>query len=305
MSVRDSTSLSGDVAQWAQHALGIDAAPGTDKWQSQVLQQLTASDFMPPDDWYDAIDVYQGAASVEPELVPLGYFRDREDEAQEQVGQFASQYFDLVPQDRRDKWEELTERCAPWPVLKARLEWLGRGLKVVPTMSATVAPSIIELGNLVCRKYLRISENDERKSWLQVRLMRQKINQWEKVAQRFRIEYPELYALLPEFVDSLANFSRIRNHQRWQELIPEGLKVSVETLLLIKRGVIIAFIVFGLISLAVFARSNTGWRRPPREQPIQSQPSPRKSFEKFMNELQDKLQQQERDKGAAQPAPGL
>lgn len=215
------TSLQSDIEAWAQQTLGIATDSNSAGWQGEVLKRLTAHDLVPDDDWYDAIDVYQGTSSLAAKDAPLGYYREREVEARQLLQQFVTRFFDLPPADRWPAWIRLEALCAPWPVLGLKLQRLKRGLDVNPRLAPGASQSTIKLGNLICRNFLWPEGDFAREAWVEIRAMRRDRQYWEQVARTLRRTHPQLYQLAPELVDDFADHSRRLRRQRWQELIPD------------------------------------------------------------------------------------
>lgn len=203
-----------DVRDWARQMLGL-AGDSDEQWRSHVLQRLTAGDFVPPDAWYDAIDVYAAQFPATATAIPDGYYRDREYELREEVDQFLAQFFELPPPIRRQTWMRLSRLCAPWLPLQLRLNPLELGLDVVTDLPPETSTSIVKLRDLVCTQFLRPRGNAFREAWTELSQLRWRPEMCEGVAKALRHDHAHIYRLMPELIDEFAD-ATVR--QRWKNL---------------------------------------------------------------------------------------
>lgn len=110
------------VKHWAAEQLGRPADAPSSELRQAFMKRLRGDDFLPP--WriqqaYQAAESGRLAAQTSQEL---------ENWLRPQVEEFAAGFFQLPPDERRQRWQQLLERCSFSSPLTARLRALEAGL---------------------------------------------------------------------------------------------------------------------------------------------------------------------------------
>jgi hypothetical protein len=105
--------------------------------QRLAIRVLAEPDFFPP-----------AADSHAPFVAAL------EEQRQDEVAAFAQEFFGLPPQQRRQRWEELLERCQGFAVPTLRLRALEAGLRVDATVREGEPPPVKMLAAHLCAAFV-------------------------------------------------------------------------------------------------------------------------------------------------------
>ena len=146
--------LRDDLLTWASETMGLSAQSDSDQIRRSAFEQLAKLDFSPSESWHTALVVILGPESKAFRDVPDSYFEIREEQLNQQIDNLAQEFFQLSPEQRRARWDELYPVCQPWPQLRLWLDQLKRGLDVRPESLANTAESIQVLGTLICRSFV-------------------------------------------------------------------------------------------------------------------------------------------------------
>jgi hypothetical protein len=122
----------------------------------------------------------------------------------DEVERFIGRFFDLTPHRRREQWEELLERCDPFPRLRCRLGLLESGLDVeVKGLAPSDGPLRILIERVAATFLLRPGPREaQRQQYLQSMQLNAT---WTKAARKLRSGFPRVSQLDEELVVALAN----------------------------------------------------------------------------------------------------
>lgn len=201
-----------DLREWACDTIGIPIDTAADTFRASLLRRLAAADFLPPDDWHDAVDVLLATPQSAFTSVPEGYYEHRGSELRLEVARFAATYFDLPRDARRHQWEELSQKCAPWSPLRLWLLQLQAGLDVEWHEDHNRPASTEQFARMVCEDFLNAPGPARRETCRKLAIMRSEHGHWEVVAAAFHHDHPDIANLSPALVQEFADFT---SHHRW------------------------------------------------------------------------------------------
>src|SRR5262245_8656549 len=98
------------------HNLGDKAPPA--ETRAVLLRGLPDEDFNPPDNWYDAFVALRRLQSNT--VLPAEQQRtdfEKEECLRDEVGEFAAEFFQLLPEQRKERWTALSAACVAHPML--------------------------------------------------------------------------------------------------------------------------------------------------------------------------------------------
>src|SRR5262245_31372489 len=101
-----------NLRRWAARQLGLGPGASPEEARRAVLAGLDGEGFFPPALRQAACEVICHERDTPVTLLPS----DVEEEARlrGEVQRFAARFFTYPPGDRRERWQELADRCAPF-----------------------------------------------------------------------------------------------------------------------------------------------------------------------------------------------
>jgi hypothetical protein len=199
--------------RWAAEQLGLEADASPEEVRAAWLRLLPEEDFVPLSEWRWSLvallrrESERGLEARADEAAA----REEEDSLRDEVEDFAEGFWGLPAEARRQRWQELTARCAFAPALRARLRQLGPGLDVQSfPREGEEDTRVVELaGHLRDLFVLRPQPRAcDRQALL--RRMEEEREQWREAGGRLRRAYPALASLGSDLLDELAILSPAR-----------------------------------------------------------------------------------------------
>lgn len=192
--------------RWAAEQLGLSPDASLDEVRAAWLRRLPAEEFVPSSELRWALAALLRRPSE-------GGWEARADEAASvteeeklrgEVEMFAEQLWDFPAEERRRRWDELSDRCAFAPALRARLRLLEVGLENVPMPNEGEEKAhTIELAGHLCELFvLRPRTRTCARHALLLRMEADK-EEWKHAARRLRRAYPKLAALGNDLLDKI------------------------------------------------------------------------------------------------------
>lgn len=114
-----------DLQEWACTALGVPTGLNQDTVLQSVLLQMPACNWVPVQAHQDAIDILAEAHLGCAKELPLSYLQSRATSFSRLIENFAERFFEMPPEERRERWARLSKLALFWPkwkVLLTRLE---------------------------------------------------------------------------------------------------------------------------------------------------------------------------------------
>lgn len=254
-----------DLRGWAAAQLDLkpDAAPA--EVRAALLRQLPEDDFVPPFRRQQAARLLLAPADGAASILRQGHvLAEEEEHLRTEVDAFAGDFFKLATTERRQRWQELTARCAFSPPLAARVHGLEKGLSATVPVSASedvrsLAEQVCDL--FVSRPVVRAARRQE-----MVREMRLSVARWQAAARQLRSQAADIAALAPALLDELADWEKRLQQQRKRQQVMPTVAQQPQPTGGSKRGaiwpVILAiFVVINLLRLAISGTGGTS--RPP------------------------------------------
>ena len=251
-----------EARQWARFVL--DAPEDFDAAQPHqlLLARLKEAEFVPVAQWEEA-----GRMLVDDEFAPqpdqdLGYpfFFAFEGRLHGVMSQFVADFFQLAPDERRKKWEFLSERSKFAPALRWHLGHLKPGLDATLPADPTGDKYVDELIDHLRRTFplpppLRAAYN-QAFLW---RVAREP-KPWPKAVKRLQRRHPSLTALQPEFFNQIGNRSKSAPTAAKPMPRPTTLGSGTDT----PKWIIWVLVFVGI----AIARSASNWNSSPRTPPV-------------------------------------
>ena len=193
--------------RWAAEQLGLSPNASLDEVRAAWLRRLPEEDFVPSSELRWALAALLRRPSE-------GRWEARADElaagAEEQrlrgeVEAFAELFWEFLPKERRRCWQELMERCAFAPALRARLHLLEAGLNCVSVINETNEyPRVVELAGYVRALFvLRPGPRARARHEIHCRMECER-KAWRSDAQYLRLTRPSLASLGNDLLDKIA-----------------------------------------------------------------------------------------------------
>lgn len=199
-----------EFRRWAADQLGTSPLSPVTLARTAFCNLLRDADFVPPVEWHSAYKVL----AVDPNLAAAPVFgepnivRDVQDRLRVEIDEFTAEYFDLDPDQRRNRWGELLVRSASFRSLANWLDALAPGLDIRRDMTLNGPPQLFSLFEAVLRNFiLRPTEA----AWQRQRFNEEcqpEIGAYQYAAQQMQKRYPALAALAPDLVTQLATWSK-------------------------------------------------------------------------------------------------
>lgn len=190
--------------RWAAEQLGLSPHASADEVRAAWLRRLPEEDFVPSSELRWAL-----AALLRRQ--PEGGWEARADEAafaaeeerlRDEVEAFAEQFWDLPADERRRRWEKLTDCCAFAPTLRARLRLLEAGLAIDPHTPSEDA-RVAELASHVRELFvLRPGPRAHARQDI-LRRMENEREKWKTAVRRLRYACPALASLGADLLNKL------------------------------------------------------------------------------------------------------
>jgi hypothetical protein len=194
--------------QWAAGQLGLAADATAAEARAAFLRRLPREDFVPPLELVQAARCFGvGATAARDARTEAEVARAEEAALRVDVEEFADQYWELRPADRRTRWETLWAHANFSLGLRARLKCLEDGLDIArKQVPAGTDPLVAELACRVCDIYvLRLAARA--RAWQAVwREARRNIWGWKAAAEVLVARYPDIAALQSEAVKKFAKW---------------------------------------------------------------------------------------------------
>lgn len=177
--------------RWAAEQLEVSPDASPDEVRAAWLRRLAEDDFVPSSDSRQALEVFL-------QRHPEGGWLARADEAAAQweeeqlraeVEAFAAEFWNLSVEERRQRWENLAERCAFAPALRVRMDQLGTGLDIVAPLPRNDA-RVSELVEHVRELFVLRPGPRARLRQSLLAQMRNKWSEWRTAAHRLRHAAP-------------------------------------------------------------------------------------------------------------------
>ncbi|MDB5336069.1 MAG: hypothetical protein JWN70_1688 [Planctomycetaceae bacterium] len=184
-----------DLRNWASETARVPVTSEADRVRRAVFGQLSAHNFVPPDDWHEAVDVMLISRVDEACRLPDSYYDTRERELGQQVERFAQEFFKLDPEQRRARWGELHGLSQPWPPLRLWLDRLEPGLDVRADALENSSRSLQTLGTLICEKFVLPPPRQARLLMKELPLLLDHAVFWGKAARTMRRDFPDIAGL--------------------------------------------------------------------------------------------------------------
>ena len=266
-----------DLLNWARDTVGIAAELDTQHVRTELLRHLTAHDFVPPEEWHDAIRVLATTSVPATQPAPMHYLRARESELRPEVEQFAKTFFELDIKARGERWKQLAAQCAAIAPLRIWLNRLEAGLDVECRWDAQQPASIQEFGDLVCQAFLQLRGPAAHEFRQKLAQMRRDAGHWQPVARDFGLRYPEVAQLCPRLVSEFAHFFRTRRRMAISKClntaVSEWIPLTSDTPLSFRHSVFFILVGVAITAATIYLddshknRSRPSWMPPP---PIKS-----------------------------------
>ncbi len=194
------------LAEWAAEQLSVPPDSSPQETTSAFLRRLAEEDFVPPPALRMAWEIASARWPAQ-RSPPAWLDEPRETELRGRIEQFAGQFFNLPPEQRKAQWERLAREAEQWPRLEIRLRRLEPGLNVdfkpLPKLGLREA-KLIQLARelfplapearAVRRRQLLHSNIDG------------DIRPWQKAAARLRRWHREVADLAPDLLIPLATW---------------------------------------------------------------------------------------------------
>jgi len=234
--------------RWATEQLGLSSSASATDARNALRDRLRDEDFVPPLRWQQAVQVYCGSSKINPAA-----FLDNEAERLEgEMAEFAAQFFDLPPAERRARWHNLLDQCPQYPLLQARLEHLRAGLDYQP-LPRPLDPVGAEVA--ATARELFVLPNPQRAARRQAYFASagDRIGGYIAAIRRVLASGDDLGLLEPHFVDTLLKWKKRQRAARQRRLRyaldnASGLVTTV--------SVIVALLLTGLLIAAPVWLSN-------------------------------------------------
>jgi hypothetical protein len=190
--------------RWAAEQLGLSPHASADEVRAAWLRRLSADDFVPSSESRWALEVLL-------QRQPEGGWMKKADEAASrweeerlrgEVEAFALGFWDLPTEERRRRWQMLTDRCTFAPALCARLRRLEAGLDV-DSSNPVDGKKVIELVEHVRELFVLRPEPRARARQKILHSIHANWNEWRIPAQRLRHAYPTIAALGKVLLDEI------------------------------------------------------------------------------------------------------
>lgn len=248
-----------DLRAWAAAQLGAAA-----ETRAALLRRLATDAFCPT----SAADYAQRVLAEAPIVASADLGRQQalaelEADLRGEVESLTRHLFALPATTRRRRWQELRQRCGPFPALAARVADLERGLDADP---AELDGPLATLAEMLCELFaLPPTARARRRRALLAQLSGEE-SMWATTAEDLQARYPRYAALDPPLVTTLAGArtrtARVRAVARARAKAPPaaggggfGSRVPI---------LIIVVVVIGLIRACI---SVVGGPNPPAQPP--------------------------------------
>lgn len=204
-----------EFRRWAADQLGTSPDAPATAARTAFCSLLRDADFVPPDEWHSAyrvlaVDANAASATAfgDPNIA-----RDVQDRLRLEIDEFASEYFNLEPAERRNRWGELQVRAASFKSLVNWLDALAPGLDIRKDMTLNGPPQLIGLFEAVLRNFV---VRPIEAAWHRQRFIEEcqpEIGAYQYAAQQLQKRYPALAALAPDLVTQLATWSKAQRER--------------------------------------------------------------------------------------------
>jgi hypothetical protein len=195
-----------DLRRWAGGQLKVGPEASAAQVRAAALAALPDEEFVPPESWQHALRLLSRPREQRP--ASAAALRDYTDELRSEVEEFAADFFDLDPPERRRQWQALCDRAGGFAPVAARLGLLERGLDIDRASLPTEPPRVAELANEVCDLFVLrpAARAARRRAFLQgIRTSEGTLNDWQEAARRLRADYPAVADLELHLVGELVS----------------------------------------------------------------------------------------------------
>jgi hypothetical protein len=204
---------------WAMNRFGLppDAVPA--EICSAVLEHLDEVNLVPETDWRQAIWLLcdPQAQQAWPTNGHDAFRAASESKMAEEIDIFATQFFKLPCNARKEKWTQLRSRVAAFPRLRLRLANWERGLDVYNGNLATAEPQVKLLAERVCSLFTLkpAAQETQRREWLA-----EMQGDWRAAVRLFRAHFSKLAALDVDFLNGLDSYEGLSAKAGERKLLP-------------------------------------------------------------------------------------
>jgi hypothetical protein len=190
--------------RWAAEQLGLSPHASADEVRAAWLRRLPEEDFVPSSELRWAL-----AALLRRQ--PERGWETRADEAASaaeeerlrgEVEAFAEQFWYMPADERRRRWQELTDRCAFTPTLRARLSLLESGL-AVDSHAPSEDARVVELADHMRELFVLRPGPRARARRAILRRMKDDRKEWKAAVRRLRRACPTLASLGNDLLDKI------------------------------------------------------------------------------------------------------
>lgn len=193
-----------DLRDWARQKLGLPRDLSSSDTPAALLRRLVDCDFAPARDENDAVDVLSKLETTARKLTPQGYYEARFGELKDEVAVYAERFFRLDPQIRRQTWEQLQLRCAPFPSLCLWLERLKPGLNLELPFGESASSNVATLVRFLCQWFAGYPFGDRSAIELQLTTTFQDRMHWKPAILVLRLDFPDLALLFEPLINQLS-----------------------------------------------------------------------------------------------------
>jgi len=189
---------------WARTILNIPAETPAEGLRTQIIARLSDHGFCPTAEEIQAIDLLANPQATPPAGLPPALYWALVEPRRKQVEQFAAEFFQIPPPQRRQRWDRLRADCQFAAPLRVRLAGLEAGLDVdaecrTRLTDADTRKIADELVDAFCLPpYLRVVRHDK--------LLGSAVGQrtrWRKASQQLVRTMPSLARLGPVLIARL------------------------------------------------------------------------------------------------------
>ncbi|MDB5388729.1 MAG: hypothetical protein JWM11_4375 [Planctomycetaceae bacterium] len=193
-----------DLRDWAHETLKLPSDLTTPGMRVAILERLAQCDFVPPQDWNDSINVLIPSAPVtDHSAIPNGYYQDRETVVRSKFEQFARNFFELPPDQRRAQWEQLKILSAPWPPIRVCMTRLEPALDIDLSCLQEGSPKTWQIGRYFSRRFVQWAAHLPTESWEQQLVATENKDSLRRTAKAFRRRFPHLAEIFAPWIDEI------------------------------------------------------------------------------------------------------
>ena len=211
-----------ELRRWAAQRLDLSDQASPEEARPALFLRLAAEEFVPPERWQQALEIWNGRPASDAVLAQAAL--QAEERLRTEVEQFALEFFRLPPGQRAARWQQLAERAAPLPHIRARLMQLKPGVSIDPEAFAPRTPRSAQLAKDVLELFtLPATERCEKQAFLMEGITGHEV-EWEAAAHSLMEIAPQVAALQSYYLQQLAYWTqtkkRIARKRRYRARCP-------------------------------------------------------------------------------------